>query len=393
MLSVKPLGMRGLTVSDCCNTADMCGINLSVNEQIYTDQTMCNDQVVGTFSQMESVQFSIQEGAISIEAWQIMTGRAIVKTIENNKRVISYSANVGDVYPTFNLVGVAKSGDDGSEVHIRLLEARLTSGLSGEFDQDSFLTLGASGIAQRYEIVYYSEGTAPRMSSDLESILPAYRWDALQCLVDTDAVLEWGDYITGTILRPDSLATAPEFVDRLGQQKRLFVDGVDDFTEGLILDESGVETTLSPPMSLAIVVDVELLDGLYGYQPVIEMGGVGSTSPYFSFGVNSFIGFWEFYSGIGARRRMGAYERGNFVEFFRVTEGLDIEHYRNGEFLEISPAIFVGTYAMDRMSVGLTPSNPVPPTLRLREIIVYDQDVGVSGIESETLRLRKKWRL
>lgn len=144
----KTYGLRDLKIADDdgSNPVDLpVARTLSFTERINSDELRGDDSVAAVVANTEVVEFSLEAGGISLEAWAKMTGRTLATSGTSPDEVKTYTAAAADQFPYLQIIG--KSVGDGSDdVHVHFFKCKLTS-LEGSFGDQEFFITEASGIA------------------------------------------------------------------------------------------------------------------------------------------------------------------------------------------------------------------------------------------------------
>jgi len=101
-------------------------------------------QAINAFT--DKCEWELEAGAISLEAWALITGRSITLSGTTPNQVNTYAAAAGDAYPYFKIYGKSL-GDSADDVHVKILKAKCTGGLEGEFKDAQFWVTKCSGVA------------------------------------------------------------------------------------------------------------------------------------------------------------------------------------------------------------------------------------------------------
>lgn len=119
---------------------------LSFEEAEDFEELRGNDKVVTRRGSGASVEWELEGGGISLDAWKIMAGGVIVDSgvAPNQKRV--YTKKATDARPFFKVEGQAIS-DSGGDFHTILYRCRVTDSLEGSMGDAEFWLTGASGTA------------------------------------------------------------------------------------------------------------------------------------------------------------------------------------------------------------------------------------------------------
>lgn len=123
---------------------------LSFAEKEDFEELRGDDQLITAHGKGNQIDWSLEAGAISLEAVQAMYGGNLTTTgISPNqvKTFTKYATHSNQAYyirPFFQLAGQAIS-DSGGDFHGLIYRARCTDDLKGEFGDGAFWTTGASG--------------------------------------------------------------------------------------------------------------------------------------------------------------------------------------------------------------------------------------------------------
>ena len=109
----------------------------------YTD-LRGDDKLVTSHGQGSSVDWSLESGGISLEAYAAMAGGTVNETGVAPNRVKRYKKNVQNQRPFFLTEGQSIS-DSGGDVHGVVYCCRATGEISGEFTDGEFFVTNASG--------------------------------------------------------------------------------------------------------------------------------------------------------------------------------------------------------------------------------------------------------
>lgn len=105
-----------------------------------------DDSTVAIVAFTDKCEWELEAGAISLEAWALVTGRSITLTGTTPNQTNTYSAVAGDDYPYFKIYGKSL-GDGADDVHVKILKAKCTGGVEGEFKDGQFWVTKCSGVA------------------------------------------------------------------------------------------------------------------------------------------------------------------------------------------------------------------------------------------------------
>ena len=109
----------------------------------YTD-LRGDDKLITTHGQGSSVDWSLEAGGISLEAYAAMAGGSVNETGVAPNRIKKYKKNVQNQRPFFLTEGQSIS-DSGGDLHGVVYLCRATGEIQGEFTDGEFFVTQASG--------------------------------------------------------------------------------------------------------------------------------------------------------------------------------------------------------------------------------------------------------
>jgi hypothetical protein len=118
------------------------GRTLTFSEAEEFEDLRGDDQLVTSHGSGANVEWELESGGISLEAWAILSGGTVTVSGIGAAQIKTYRKNVNDQKPFFAIIGQSIS-DSGGDMHCIIYRARVTDSLDGEFsDQSFFLTAG-----------------------------------------------------------------------------------------------------------------------------------------------------------------------------------------------------------------------------------------------------------
>lgn len=102
-----------------------------------------DDQLVTSHGSGPWVEWELEAGGISLEAWAVMSGGVVTVEGTGSTLAKTFRKKVTDIKPWFAIVGQSIS-DSGGDLHCIIYRAKVTDNLEGEFaDQSFYLTAGS----------------------------------------------------------------------------------------------------------------------------------------------------------------------------------------------------------------------------------------------------------
>jgi hypothetical protein len=141
-------GLREITVKGATGAPVKfpAAMTLTFKEVLTSGELRGNDVVVANVSFTDKVEWSVENGGISLEALSVMTGRAITLSGTGAAEVNTMSIKAGDAMPYFELRGRALS-DNGGDLHSVMYKCKLADGFEGEMKDGEFYIQSCSGVA------------------------------------------------------------------------------------------------------------------------------------------------------------------------------------------------------------------------------------------------------
>jgi hypothetical protein len=105
-----------------------------------------DDKVVATRGKGASVNWSLEAGGISLEAYQTLNGGTVTETGVTPAAIKTYTKKANDAKPEFKAEGQAIS-ESGGDFHVVLYRCKCSDKLSGSMADGTFWLTAAGGTA------------------------------------------------------------------------------------------------------------------------------------------------------------------------------------------------------------------------------------------------------
>ena len=115
---------------------------LSFSETEEYEELRGDDQVVATHGSGPIVEWELESGGISFDAWKVLTGGRID---EVSAGIWRFRKKVTDQRPYFKIEGQSIS-DAGGDLHCVIYRAKCNDSLEGEFSDQTFFLTSCSGV-------------------------------------------------------------------------------------------------------------------------------------------------------------------------------------------------------------------------------------------------------
>ena len=117
---------------------------LSFSEAEEYTELRGDDRLVAVHGQGPTVEFDLEAGGISLEAWQVLTGGTLSETGVTPNSVKSLTKKTTESRPYFRIEGQAIN-DVAGDTHVVIYKAKVTDNLEGEFADGEFFVTKCSG--------------------------------------------------------------------------------------------------------------------------------------------------------------------------------------------------------------------------------------------------------
>jgi hypothetical protein len=142
--SVAPYGVRELKLVPTSGSAVTLpwAMMMKFKETTSTNELKGDDKVVASVTVLESVEWELEAGGISLEAYALMTGRTLTNAGTTPSQTQTMKGSAGDSFPYFKLYGkvIADTGD----IHIKFYKLKVEE-IEGEFKGEEFMVTKCSG--------------------------------------------------------------------------------------------------------------------------------------------------------------------------------------------------------------------------------------------------------
>lgn len=103
-----------------------------------------DDRLVAVHGQGPTVEFDLEAGGISLEAWQVLTGGTLSETGVTPSQIKALTKKTTESRPYFRVEGQSINDVDG-DTHVVLYKCKVTENLEGEFADGTFFVTSCSG--------------------------------------------------------------------------------------------------------------------------------------------------------------------------------------------------------------------------------------------------------
>jgi hypothetical protein len=119
---------------------------VSFRERTKTAELSGDDSLQAVVSFADVVEWELEAGGISLEAYALMSGRTVVTSGSTPNEEASLPGEAAQAFPYFKMYG-RSLGDGSDDVHVKLLKCKVSGGLEGSFQDGQFFVKRCRGIA------------------------------------------------------------------------------------------------------------------------------------------------------------------------------------------------------------------------------------------------------
>lgn len=150
--TILPFGLRDVMIYPIDSTTGTVGsgialpnsMTFSFSETETYAELRAGDSLVATHGDGPVIEWKLEAGGISLEAWVVLSGGALVSAGTTPAQTKTFTKLTSDSRPYFQVEGRAIS-DAGGDIHCTVFRCKADSSLEGEFGQGAFFLTNAAG--------------------------------------------------------------------------------------------------------------------------------------------------------------------------------------------------------------------------------------------------------
>lgn len=162
----KPFGLKEIVVVSYDGVTAIslpAALELEFEETVVSGEFFGNDELQGLVTQPLGVKGKFKTGGIPLEAYALMTGHSYAVDGVTPNQVATLEGD-SPTFPYFKVYGKSL-GDEGDDIHVKLMKVKLTGSPKGSFKRGEFFMLEAefAGVkvgGKAYDIVANETTTA-----------------------------------------------------------------------------------------------------------------------------------------------------------------------------------------------------------------------------------------
>ncbi len=144
-----PFGLRDIKLTPYAGGTQVdlpSAATLKFTERLVTGEQKGDDRVKAVHSFPEAVDWEMEHGGISLEAYALMTGRTAVESGSTPYRTKTMKGSSDDNFPYFKIYGKSMDPSSG-DIHCKLFKCKLTKAPEGTFKGGEFFSSAIAGTA------------------------------------------------------------------------------------------------------------------------------------------------------------------------------------------------------------------------------------------------------
>jgi hypothetical protein len=144
----KPFGLRQVRLVNMAGTqyVDLpAARTLTFKERIENAELSGNDGIQSVVAFGKGVEWSLEDGGISLEAYAMLTGRTMVTEGASPNETHKVTGRAGDAMPYLKLCGKVISEDSNEDLHCYIYKAKVTA-IEGQFADGQFWVTKCNGL-------------------------------------------------------------------------------------------------------------------------------------------------------------------------------------------------------------------------------------------------------
>ena len=145
----KPFGLVDVKLTDITGTTQVdlpASRVLSFRERVRSGEMTGDDSLLAVVSISEAVEWTLESGGISLDAYALITGRSAATSGTSPNRTTTLQGDAAEHYPYFKVYGRSMGDDATSDIHCLLNKVKVT-GLEGRFAEGEFFVTSCNGLA------------------------------------------------------------------------------------------------------------------------------------------------------------------------------------------------------------------------------------------------------
>lgn len=144
----RPFGLQDVKLTNIAGSTQVdlpASRILTFSERFRTGELTGDDSLLATVAITEAVEWSLEAGGISLDAYALMTGRSTSTAGTSPSRTTTVTGDAAEHMPYFKIYGKSVGDDAVADIHVKLLKCKLSS-LEGRFAEGEFFVTSCTGF-------------------------------------------------------------------------------------------------------------------------------------------------------------------------------------------------------------------------------------------------------
>jgi len=144
----KPFGIRDVKITDITGSTQVdlpSARVLSFREVGKSGALSGDDKTVALVSRADTIEWDLEAGGISLEAYALLTGRTASQSGTTPNRTNTLTGEATEQFPYVKIYGKAV-GDGADDVHVKIWKAKVMGAIEGGLQDGEFLVTKCSGV-------------------------------------------------------------------------------------------------------------------------------------------------------------------------------------------------------------------------------------------------------
>ena len=144
----KPYGLRDVKLTNLAGTVQEdlpVARVLQFNERLKSGELEGDDALVSVVAFAQAIEWSLEAGGISLDAYGLLTGRTPVVAGASPAETTTLTGSAGDIMPYIKIYGKVISEDADTDLHVKIWKAK-TMKVEGQFQNGEFFMTKCNGI-------------------------------------------------------------------------------------------------------------------------------------------------------------------------------------------------------------------------------------------------------
>lgn len=144
----KPFGIRDVKITDISGSTQVdlpSSRMLTFRERVKSGELSGDDKTLALVSRADAIEWELEAGGISLEAYALLTGRSASSSGTTPNRTNTLTGEATEQFPYVKIYGKAV-GDGSDDIHVKIWKTKVMGPLEGSFQDGEFFVSKCSGV-------------------------------------------------------------------------------------------------------------------------------------------------------------------------------------------------------------------------------------------------------